>query len=118
LKGTTTNNTPTELLIDGNVGIILAGNKMNTFRILVVAKSDDNSEGAAYEIKGLIKKDITAASAALIGSITKTTIAESVAAWDITATADTSSGSLKINVTGANSKTIRWSAYIEVVEVT
>lgn len=107
----------TELLIDGNVGIILAGNKMNTFRILIVAKSDDNSEGAVYELKGLIKKDIQSSSTTIIGSISKTVIAESVAAWDVSVTAYTSSGSLKVNVTGENFKIIRWVAFIEIIEV-
>ena len=90
---------------------------MNAFRILVVAASDDNTEGAAYEIKGLIKKDATSASTTLIGAITKTVIAESVSAWDVTVAADTTHGALGITVTGEAEKVIRWVAYIEMVEV-
>ncbi len=90
---------------------------MNAFRIMVVAASDDNTEGAAYEFKGLIKKDATSASTALIGSVTKTVIAESVSAWDANVSADTSNGALKITVTGAAETMIRWVAYVEMVEV-
>lgn len=90
---------------------------MNAFRIMVVAKSDDNSEGAAYELKGLIKKDIQPTSTSIIGSISKTVIAESIAALDATVTANTVSDSLKVAVTSENSKTIRWVAFVEMVEV-
>jgi hypothetical protein len=117
LKGITSDVTPLTLSIDGNIGILLEGNKMNTFRILVVAKKTDNSQGAAYELKGLIKKDANSVSTALIGSVTKTVIAESVSSWGANVTADTTTGSLKITVTGEASKTIRWVAFCEMVEV-
>ena len=90
---------------------------MNAFRIMVVAASDDNAEGAAYEFKGLIKKNATSASTAIIGSITKTVIAESVSAWDVTVAADTTNGALGITVAGEAEKVIRWVAYVEMVEV-
>ena len=90
---------------------------MNAFRIYVVAASDDLSEGAAYELKGLIKKGSTNASTALIGVVTKTVIAESVASWDANASADIGNGALRIEVTGEAEKIIRWVAFIEFVEV-
>ncbi|MEI7491893.1 MAG: hypothetical protein WCK92_10880 [Bacteroidota bacterium] len=113
----TEDDTPSFLLVGEEGYVSLAANKMNAFRILVVAASDDNTEGAAYEIKGLIKKDATSASTTLIGAITKTVIAESVSAWDVTVAADTTHGALGITVTGEAEKVIRWVAYIEMVEV-
>ena len=113
----TEDNTPSKLLVGEDGYVYLAANKMNTFRILVVAASDNNTEGAAYEFKGLIKKDATSASTAIIGSVTKTVIAESVSAWDAGITADTSNGALSITVTGEAEKVIRWVAFIEMVEV-
>ena len=84
---------------------------------MVVAATDDNTKGAAYEFKGLIKKDATAASTAIIGLVAKTVIAESVSAWDTNVSADTSNGALKITVTGAAETMIRWVAFVELVEV-
>jgi len=116
-RGTTEDDSPLDLLVGEEQYVILMDNKMNAFRIMVVAASDDNSKGAAYEFKGLIKKDATSASTAIIGSITKTVIAESVSAWDVTVAADTGNGALKISVTGASETTIRWVAFVEMVEV-
>ncbi|MEI6883556.1 MAG: hypothetical protein WCO02_03660 [Bacteroidota bacterium] len=113
----TEDDTPSVLLVGEEGYVYLATNKMNAFRIMVVAASDDNSEGAAYEFKGLIKKDATAASAAIIGSVTKTVIAESVSAWDAAVTADITNGALSITVTGESEKVIRWVALVEMVEV-
>ena len=90
---------------------------MNAFRVLLVAASDDNTKGAAYEFKGLIKKDATVGSTAIIGSLTKAVIAESVSAWDATVVADTEHGALRVSVTGEAETVIRWVAFIEMVEV-
>ena len=113
----TEDNTPSVLLVGEEGYVVLAANKMNTFRIMLVAATDDNAQGAAYEFQGLIKKDATSASAAIIGNVTKTVIAESVSAWDAAVTADTSHGALSITVTGEEETTIRWVAFIEMVEV-
>lgn len=113
----TEDDSPRDLLVGEEQYVILMDNKMNAFRVMVVAASSDNSEGAAYEFKGLIKKDATSASTALIGSITKTVIAESVSAWDANVAADTTHGSIGITVTGEAEKVIRWVAYVEMVEV-
>ena len=116
-RRSTEDDTPRPLVVGEDQNVILMNNKMNAFRIMVVAATDDNSEGAAYEIKGLIKKDATVASTALIGSISKTVIAESDADWDVTATADTTNGALLITVTGKAETIIRWVAFVEMVEV-
>ncbi|MCX6241902.1 MAG: hypothetical protein NTX43_08870 [Bacteroidetes bacterium] len=113
----TEDDTPSVLLVGEEGHVSLANNKMNAFRVMVVAASDDNSQGAAYEFKGLIKKDTTAASAAIIGSVTKTVIAESVSAWDAAITADTANGAIAITVTGEAEKVVRWVAFVEMVEV-
>ena len=116
-RAATEDDGPLDLLVGEEDYIVLMNNKMNAFRIMVVAATDDNTKGAAYEFKGLIKKDATSASAALIGAVTKTVIAESVSAWDAAVTADTSNGALKITVTGAAETVIRWVAFIEMIEV-
>jgi len=116
-RGATEDDSPLDLLVGEEQLVILMDNKMNAFRVMVVAASEDNSKGAAYEFKGLIKKNTTSASTALIGSVTKTVIAESVAAWDANVSADTSNGALRIRVTGQAETIIRWVAFVEMVEV-
>ena len=113
----TADNTPYELLVGEDGVISLMDNKMNIFRVLVVASDENISEGAAYEFKGLIKKGATAASTAIIGSVTKTVIAESDAAWDADITADTTNGALSITVTGDDTNLTRFVAFVEMVEV-
>ena len=113
----TEDDTPADLLVGEDRYVYLASNKMNAFRVTIVAATADNTEGAAYEIKGLIKKDATVASTALIGSLTKTVLAESTGAWDATISADTTNGALGITVTGVAATTIRWVAFVEMVEV-
>ena len=113
----TADETPCELLVGEEGQVILMNNKMNAFRIYVVSASEDMSQGAAYELKGLIKKGSANASTALIGVVTKTVIAESVSAWDANASADTGNGALRIEVTGEAEKIIRWVAFIEMIEV-
>ena len=116
-KAATYDENPLQLLVGEEGYVILEDNKMNAFRVMVVASNDDQSEGAAYEFKGLIRKKATAASTSILGSITKTVIAESVPAWDAAVSADTANGALKIMVTGQADKSIRWVAFIEFIEV-
>ena len=116
-RKSTEDSTPSVLLVGEEGYVVLANDKMNAFRIMVVAATDDNTHGAAYEFNGLIKKDATSASAAIIGNVTKTVIAESVSAWDAAVTADTSHGALSITVTGEEETIIRWVAFVEMVEV-
>ncbi len=116
-RGVTEDDSPLELLVGEEEFVILMDNKMNAFRVMLVAASDDNTNGAAYEFKGLIKKDATVGSTAIIGSLTKAVIAESVSAWDATVVADTEHGALRVSVTGEAETVIRWVAFIEMVEV-
>jgi len=108
---------PNELLVGEEGRIFLMNFKMNAFRVLVVMTDDLISEGAAYEFKGLIRKQGTAASTALIGSVTKSVIAESNPDVDVTVSADTVNGALKIEVTGLEEAILRWVAFVEMVEV-
>ena len=116
-RAATFDDTPSQLLVGEAGYVILENNKMNAFRVMVVAATDSNTEGAAYEFKGLIKKDATPASTAIIGLVSKTVIAESTADWDVAVSADTTNGALDITVTGIAETSIRWVAFVEMVEV-
>ncbi len=116
----TTNGTQAELFLDNSSARLTIPNDSTwAFEILIVARrTDANDESAAYLVTGCIDRNASAATTALVGSITKTVIAEDTAAWDIDVDADTTNGSLRIRVTGETSKTINWVAYIRTVETT
>ena len=121
-RNLTTDATVTELFLDGTGAsqrLILPNNSLFTFDILVSARrTDATGGGAAYRFVGVIKKDTTAGSTTFVGTPSKTVIGETNTAWDANVTADTTNGSLRVNVTGEATKTIRWVASVRTSEVT
>jgi hypothetical protein len=116
-RAATFDDSPTDLIVGEEGTILLEPDKMNAFHIRLVASSDDRSEGSFYEFKGLVRRNTSALSTTILGSVNKSVISESVPAWDASVSADTVTGSLKITVTGEADKSIRWVAYIEMIEV-
>ena len=99
--------------------MVLPNDSSWAFKILVVARrTDANDESAMYHFLGGIDRNASAATTATVGNVSKTVIAEDTAQWDCDVDADTTNGSLRIQVTGQAAKTIRWVARIELVEVT
>lgn len=124
LRRQTTTATPAVLTTDGGSGgvvnqVTLPNDSTFAFKILVVARRTDvNDESAGYEFSGVIDRNANAASTALVGTVTKTVLAEDTTAWDVNVTADTTNGGLKVEVTGEAGKTIRWVATVWTSEVT
>ena len=119
-RNSTTDATVTELFQDGSSArLVLSNDTSWAFKILVVARrTDANDESAMYQFLGGIDRNATAATTAIVGNVNKTVIAEDTAQWDCDVDADTTNGSLRIQVTGQAAKTIRWVARVELVEVT
>lgn len=119
IRATTTNNTATEMTGYGGQKLTLANDTTFAFEILIVARRGDaNDESAGYLVTGVIDRNASAATTALVGAPTVTVLAEDTAAWDITVAADTTNGSLKITATGENSKTIGWVGFVKLTQVT
>lgn len=98
--------------------IVLPNDSTFVFSALIVARrTDADNESAGYKIEGVIDRNANAASTALVGTITKTVLAEDTAAWDATIEAETSSGGISIKVTGEAAKTVRWVCRLELSEV-
>lgn len=118
----TTNNTPTELFIDGiggNQRMVLPDDTTWTFNIFVAARrSDTDNQSASYLFLGSIDRNTGAASTALVGNVNRTIIAEDVGGWNCVVNADNTNGSLRIQATGATGATVNWLARVEIVEVT
>ena len=125
LSATSTTATPVVLLSGGGstvqsyLQVTLPNNQSYAYKGLVVARNTSTGDMASWEIRGAIKRGANAASTALVGSPTITSIAADSAAstWTIAITADTANGSLQLTGTGATSTTIHWVARIDTVEV-
>jgi len=118
VRRSTTDATPSELFLTGAAGrCTIATDTTWAFTITVVARrTDADNESAAYKFEGCI--DNNAGTTALVGSVTKTVLAEDTVAWDANVTADNTNDALVVTVTGEAGKTIYWVAKIELVEVT
>lgn len=123
LRCTTSNATFTTAQNNG-ADIVLASNRTMMFSANIVGRRTDqvnatNSDNAAYTLKGLLHND--GYGAALVGSVTKTVIAETDSNWDVQAVvAGAGAGGtdkLNIQVKGASSKTVNWVVKLELLEV-
>lgn len=110
--GYTISNAQTELFTNGaSTRANLQDRTAWVFSILISAKSRTNvTQAAGYKFEGVIQRDVGVASVALVGSVVKTVLGESVAGWDTDVDADTTNGSLRIRVTGETSNEIDWQA--------
>jgi len=100
--------------------VILPNNSAYAFKGTVIATVTGGGDTAAWEFKGAVKRGANAASTAIVGTVIKDVLAydAGAASWDVSFTADTTNGGLKVEVTGAAATTIRWVAKIETTEVT
>ena len=117
-SGRTTDATPTKLLAGGAAWVLIADHSM-AFSALVVARSDesDSNLSMAWRLEGCITRD-EANNTALVGSVTKTVIADgAAAAWDISITADDTTEELAITATGEAATNIQWTANVTVADV-
>lgn len=118
----TTDATATELTSNG--GTPAAGTRLTltnysayTFSGMVIGKTAA-SDAKGWKFSGVIERGANAAATALIGTITQTSEGDAGAsAWTFTASADTTNGSLKLEVVGAAATNIRWVATVDTVEV-
>lgn len=96
--------------------LVIPAQKAWNFNVDITATTANCASSAAYNIKGLIHRD-NANNTEIVGSVTVTTLAEDVAGWDVTASADDTNEALAIQVTGAAATTIRWVATVHLTEV-
>ena len=113
-RATTTDATPTEILLDSFFPVSVAAGRTVAFQIQVAARSDAG-ETAGYEFSGVIEN--VGGTTALVGSPVVTMLAEDDAAWEVTVAADDATDSLSVVATGEAATTIRWVAAVRTAEV-
>lgn len=116
-KRATTDATASDMQCEGGLPPTIPNGTTWAFRALVVARRTDvDGENAAWEVKGLMKRD-AGNTAALVGTPTVTQIAANAGnTWTLTIGAY-SVGTLRFIVTGEAAKAIRWVANIDGAQV-
>jgi hypothetical protein len=113
---TTAQNNGADIVVPNDTSIMFIASITGRRTDQVNASTNDN---ASYTLIGLLHND--GGGIALLGSVSKTVIAETDSDWDVqaTVTGTGSSGSDKLNIQckGAASKTVNWVVKLETVEV-
>jgi hypothetical protein len=121
----TTDATATALTCDGGAAsgtnqVILPNNSAYFFTGEVVSGVTGGGDTKGWTIEGVIKRGANAASTALVGTPTVTSMYADLGAatWTIAVTADTTNGGLRVTFTGQASTTIRTVCQIRTTEMT
>lgn len=103
-----------------NNQVTLFNDSAYSFSGEVIAGVTGAGNTARWVISGAIKRGANPAATALVGTptVTMTHFDAGAATWVVAVTANTTTGSLAITVTGAAATTIRWVAKIETTEMT
>jgi hypothetical protein len=121
----TTDATATVLTSDGSAAggsnqVIMPNNSAYFFTGEVISGKTAGGDTKGWTIEGVIKRGANAASTALVGTPTVTSMYADVGAatWTIAVTADTTNGGLRVTFTGQAATTIRTVCQIRTTEMT
>ena len=117
LHGTTTSATETEILtVTDSSRVPVSADTTLFYEISIVARRTDSiGESASWHLKGCV--DNFSGTVADVGSVYEIAVAQDDLAWVVDARADNTNNSINVYVTGAASKTIRWTAVVKATEV-
>jgi hypothetical protein len=117
MRRTTTNATPTTLMLDGSSARLTIPSGKALFATVTVAGVINGGSKAAHYTRKVAIKNV-GGTTSLVGAVsTLGTDVEDDAAYDVAITADDTNDALQINVTGKASENIRWVAHVEGVEI-
>ena len=121
LRERTTDATATTLTTDSGAAsttnqVILSNQSGYRFKGSIIGKKSGTTDVAAWDIDGLIVRGANAAATTLV--VNNVNVVDNTPAWGTpTLAADTTNGGLRVQVTGAASTNIQWTAVIETTEV-
>ena len=116
LYGTTTNATEAEILIGGSTRIPVATDTTIFYEVSIVARrTDATGESGSWHLQGCA--DNFSGTVANVGNIHEVVVAQDDIAWAVDVRADNTNDAINVFVTGAASKTIRWTAMVKTTEV-
>ena len=121
LYNSTSNTTPTELYCGVSNGkIVMKLNSTCAFEITIVGTNSTNSENCFFRRSGLFYRNSsnTAALEGVVQTIGTDIINSNLAGVGVDISADNTNKSIRITVTGLDSKTIKWVANVRLTTVT
>ena len=111
LYNQTTNDTTTELFLQGTSGrIVLASNSAISFRGSITAFDTTNTTAAGWNYECVIANK--GGNTSIVGSALVTKLGTDNAAWEVFVDGDNATDSLKLQVKGAAGATINWTASV------
>jgi hypothetical protein len=114
VRGTTTNELPTELFLDGfSRRIQVPAESTWTFDVLVAARTTGGAS-AGYQIQGVIVHNGTITSLRVSN---RTVLSENDDSWNASVVANNTYDALEVRVWGATNATVRWVATVRTAEV-
>lgn len=124
LQGSTNSATASVATADGNTAggsnqLVLPNNASYVVKGTAVARQNTTGDSKSWDFTIHIERGANAAATTLRAGGTPTVIyaAAGASAWTLAFTADTTNGSLKADITGEASKTLRWAVYVDSVQV-
>ena len=102
-SGVTLDATPKEIYLDGTGGssrLVLTSNSVNLINFEITARKNSDNSAVTMTRRATFKKDTTAGSTSLVGSVQTIGTDQNAAGLSISITADTTNGSVKVEVTG------------------
>lgn len=116
LHGTTTDATETEILTTASTRIPVATDTTVFYEVSIVARrTDATGESASWHLKGCA--DNFSGTVADVGSVYEIAVAQDDVELTVDVRADDINNAINVFVTGATSKTIRWTAIVKTTEV-
>jgi hypothetical protein len=120
----TTNATTTTLTTDGGAEAtsntwVLPNNYSGIFSGWVLARNTTNNDSKGWRIEGMVSRDASAATIALLGAATITAVGTadaSMASVTLAVTVNTTNGALIVQGTGIAATTIAWTGWLEAGE--
>jgi hypothetical protein len=111
LYNQTTNDTTTELFLQGTSGrIVLASNSAISFRGSITAFDTTNTTAAGWNYECVIANK--GGNTSIVGSALVTKLGTDNTAWEVFVDGDNATDSLKLQVKGAAGATINWTASV------
>ena len=113
--GTTTTSSPTEIYLGGTFGqrFTLQDNSAVCFTAYTVAVNTNTGDTSGWQHSGVIKRRSGANTTSIVGSVNALKTSEQGGlTTDPTFTADTTNGSLKVQVTGVNANIVYWNVMV------
>lgn len=116
----TTNATPTVMTTTGGAEAailtwVLPNNSSAIFSGWVIARNTTNNDSIGWKFEGMVSRDGTASTVALLGSVTPTTVGTadaSMSSCTLAVGVNTTNGSLIVTATGIAATTIAWNGAI------